>query len=266
MAGPDLDRAAEFFRRYHRFGGSDPTLSKLLGDDELMEWWLQVLNKRLNTNPFELTVEQQIAALREQNELGNWGIAEDVFERLAESAPEWPGGRDAYRSFRIRFGEGREGMIQTFEAHAAAIKRVHAKFWRWDLLLSGAHEYQGEDVERLRLLAGNDTHHAVVEWIIIDDLSANRQRESITAVRSNSSLADEGLVMVWLFPERVQAMDYDKWSAWFCAGYESNIPEHRASWTYVPIVYRGLHDGKVGLNASDRSDDYSGFSVPASRE
>ena len=218
-----------------------------------------------NQNPFELTVEQQIAALRQQNELGNWDIPEEVFDSLAESAPEWPEGRDAYRSFRIRFGEGRDGMIQTFEAHAAAIKRVHAKFWRWDLLLSGAHEYQDEEVERLRLLAGNDTHHAVVEWIIVD-LSAHRERESITAVRDNSSLADEGLVMAWLFPERVQAIDYDKWSAWFCAGYESNIPGRSASWTHVPIVRRSLHDGEVVLRAYGQGDGGSDCSVPASRE
>ncbi|MFH1315633.1 MAG: hypothetical protein ABIH67_04535 [Candidatus Uhrbacteria bacterium] len=219
-----------------------------------------------NINPFELTVEQQLAALRQQNKLGSWGIDEEVFEHLEQTAPEWPEGRDAYRSFRIRFGEGRDGVIQTFEAHAAAIKRVHVKFWRWELLLSGAHEYQDEEVERLRLLAGNDTHHAVVEWIIIDDLSANRQRQSITAVRNNSSLADEGLVMAWLFPERVQAIDYDKWSAWFCAGYESNIPGLSASWTLVPIVYRYLLVGKVRLHASVQGVGISDCSVPASRE
>ncbi|MBU0530956.1 hypothetical protein KJ910_00455 [Patescibacteria group bacterium] len=265
MASPDIDRAAEFFRRFRRFGGSDPTLSKLLGDDELMEWWLKELNKRLNSNPFELIVEEQLAALRKQNELGNWGITEDVFERLAKSAPEWPEGRDAYRSFRIRFGEGRDGMIQTFEAHVDAIRRVHDKFWRWEQLLSGAHPHQGEDVERLRLLAGNDTHHAVVEWMIVDDLSANRQRQSITAVRNSSSLADEGLVMAWLFPERVQAIDYDKWSAWFCAGYELNVPGFD-SWADVPIVYRGLRAGRVWLYAHDQGIGHSGYSGPASRE
>ena len=264
MAGlSDLDRAAEFFRRYFRFGGTNPTLSRLLGDDELMEEWVQSLNKRLNTNPFEQTVEEQLAALRKQNELGNWGIGEDVFERLLETAPAWPEGRDAHRSFLIRFGEGRDGVMQTFEAHAEAIKRVHTKFWRWDLLLSGAHPYQGNDVERLRLLNGNDTHHAVVEWIIIPDLSAHRKRESVTAVRDSKSLADEGLVLAWLNPKRVEAIDYKQWCAWFCAGYELNVPERDGeSWRHVVCVRRDLYDGTTSLSAHWRSDAGSYYSAP----
>ncbi len=218
-----------------------------------------------NKNSFELTVEEQLAALKRQNELGNWGISEDVFDRLAKTVPEWPEGRDAYRSFRIRFGTGRDGMIQTFEAHIAAIRRVHDKSLRWEQLLSGSHPNQGEDMERLRLLAGNDTHQPVVEWIIIDDLSAHRKRASITAVRDNNSLADEGLVLAWLFPKRVQAIDYDKLPAWFCAGYELNVPGYD-SWTFVPLVFLSRFVGEVELYASDLSFVLSGFSVPASRE
>ncbi len=217
-----------------------------------------------NKNPFEQTVEEQITALRRQNKLGNWGIEESVLKMLAETAPAWPEGRDAYRSFRIRFGEGRDGVIKTFEAHAEAVKRVHAKFWRWELLLSGEHPYQDEGVDRLRLLSGNDSHKPVIEWIIIPDLSANRKRDSITAVRSEKSLADEGLVLAWLNPKRIEAIDYSEWCAWFCAGYELNVPEHDdESWQRVVLVYRYLHDGTADLYARWRGSAYSYYSVPS---
>lgn len=216
-----------------------------------------------NKNPFEQTVEEQLSALRKQNELGNGGITEETFIRLAETAPAWPKGRDAHRSLRVRFGEGRDGMIQTFEWHCAAIKRVHSKFWRWELLLSGAHPYQGENVERLRLLNGNESHHAVVEWIIIPDLSAHRKRESVTAVRDSKSLADEGLVLVWLNPKRVEAINYKEWCAFFLGGYESNVPEDDdESWQGVVYVRRDLYDGATYLYAGWRSDAYSSYSVP----
>ena len=102
---------------------------------------------------FEQTVEETLIVLRQQNDvwkaLGTHPYIpniDEVCERLEPTAPAWPKGKDAYRSLRIRFGEGHNGMIQTFEAHAAAIKRVHAKFWRWDLLLSGEHPYQDKQV------------------------------------------------------------------------------------------------------------------------
>lgn len=210
--------------------------------------------KLANKNPFEQTVEEQLASLRRQNELGGWGITEDVFARLEGTAPEWPEGRDAYRGFRIRFGEGRDGVIKTFEAHAAAIKRIHDKYWRWEYLLSGEHPYQDKPVDRLRLLAGNDTHKPVVEWITIPDLQQHRKRDSITSVRGPKSLADEGLVLAWLVPGRVRAIDYKEWCAWFCAGYEVNVPESDdESWQSVVVVHRYLSDGTTYLYAHWRS-------------
>jgi len=225
---------------------------------------IQFIHEKRNKNPFEQTVEEQLAALRRQNELGNWGISEDVFARLTETAPEWPEGKDAYRSFRIRFGEGRDGVIKTFEAHCAAIERVHDKFWRWELLLSGEHPYQGKSVDRLRLLAGNDSHHAVVEWITIPDLQQHRKRDSVTSVRGPTSLADEGLVLAWLVPDRVRAIDYKEWCAWFCAGYEVNVPESDGeSWRRVVIVDRDLGDGAAILDARWRGDASSVCSAPS---
>jgi hypothetical protein len=249
-------------------------LAKLSGPKGRM--WLSAFKRFLRkenpwlANPFEQTVEEQLAILRKVNEFWQQNghpYIEDidaVCKRLAESAPEWPEGRDSYRSLRIRFGKGRDGMIKTFEAHAAAVKHVHDKFWRWEHLLSGEHPHQGKNVDRLRLLAGDDNHRPVVEWIIIPDLQQHRKRDSITSVRGSKSLADEGLVLAWLVPDRVCAINYKEWRAWFCAGYELNVPGHDDEpWRRVVVVGRRLRDGAAGLSAGWRSCAYSIFSVPS---
>jgi|GEM_PF-3153574 len=216
-------------------------------------------------NPFERSTVELISELRRANIEENWGIAEDVFVRLLATAPAWPIGCDCYLSLRIRFGEGDAGVEKTFEAHAARFKRVHAKNWRWEFLLSGKKPFNKKDVERLRLLAGNATHKPTVEWITVD-LQANRTRSSITDVRGSSSLADEGIVIGWLFPKRVEAIDYEKWSAWFCAGYELNVPGYGGeSWQGVPCVDRDLGSGEAGLRANWRGDAGSECSVPVLR-
>ena len=263
----DINQAGEFFSRFFRLSGgaAKSIFQKLMSDDAFMTEVLKYAETLLNANPFEQSIDDQIVALRTQNVAGNWGISEEKLQELAATAPAWPEGKEAYRSFRIRFGEKREGMIATFEAHIAAIKRVHdPKFWRWELLLSGEHPYQGKDVDRLRLLNGNDSHHAVVEWIVINDLSANRKRESITAVRHAKSLADEGLVLAWLFPKRVQAIDYKELPAWYCAGYENNVPERDDEpWNHVTVVYRSVGVGSTGVGAGWQSYSDSGYSVPS---
>ena len=137
---------------------------------------------------------------------------------------------------------------------------------RWKYLLSGTYPYKGEEVDRLRLLNGNDTHHPVVEWMVIPDLSAHRKRQDITSVRGATSLADEGLALAWLYKERVDAIDYKKLPAWFCAGYELNVPGHDESWQRVPCVSRDLYVGTSRLDADWHRDDYSGYSVPVTQE
>ncbi len=208
-------------------------------------------------NPFAISVPETMSRFVEQNDAwcaaGMECIEPPMMDRLIEgvfssSAPDWPLGKDAFRSLKIRFGEQREGMIRTFEAHVSAIERVHSpKFYRSPWLLSGEHPFQDCQVDRLRLFAGNDTHRPTVQWVITD-LSACRNRPSVTAVRGPNSLADEGLVIAWLFPERLQAIDYDKWPGWFCAGYESNVPEFDdGSWQDVVFVDRGLRDDTARL-------------------
>lgn len=219
-------------------------------------------------NPYEMSVDQQLTALRRANDEEEWGLTEDDFMRLTSTAPAWPRGKHAYRSFRIRFGEGAEGVAKTFEAHYARIQHVfgEGRYWRWELLHSGKVECDGKLVERLRLLNGNHTHKACVEWVIVD-LGIHRKRESITAVRDSKSLADELLVIAWMFPDMIRAIDYDKLPGLFAAGYEVNVPgSDDEAWQDVVIVgfYRDFR--QVYVDAHGRSNDDSDCSVPRLRE
>lgn len=215
-------------------------------------------------NPFEMSVEDQLAALRRANDEEKWGITEEDFERLAKTAPTWPQGKFVYRSFRIRFGEGDEGVAKTFEAHHVRIQHVFGEsgVWRWELLRTGWVEFDGEPVERMRLLNGNHTHHAVVEWILAD-LDAHRQRESVMAVRDSKSLADEMLVIAWMFPDMIRAINHNKLPGLFAAGYEVNVPEYDDEpWQCIVIVHFERTDRGVVIDANDRDDSYSSDSVP----
>ncbi len=219
-------------------------------------------------NPYEMSIELQLTALRRANDEEKWGITEEDLARLASTAPVWPQGKQAYRSLRIRFGEGSEGVQQTFEKHVARIKSVFGEsgFWRWERLHSGKVPYKGKPVEHLRLLNGDHTHKAVVEWVIVD-LGTHRKRDNITAVRGRSSLADELLVVAWMFPDMIRAIDRDKLPGLFAAGYEFNVPEYGdGAWQRVVLVSFDLDNRQVDVHARGRSNDDSACSVPVLRE
>ncbi len=232
---------------------------------------VQFINQQfdlVDKNPYEMTVEQQLTALRRANDEEKWGITEEDFARLASTAPAWPKGKHAYRSFRIRFGEGDEGVAKTFEAHCARIKHVFGEknFRRLGLLHSDKAPYKGEPVERLRLLNGNHTHKACVEWIVAD-LDTYRKRESVTVVRGSGSLADEQLVIAWLFWGMICAIDHNQRLGLFAAGYEVNTPEDCAE-AWQGVVFVDFHRGSrnVLVSAHDRKHCSFDFSVPALRE
>lgn len=229
----------------------------------------------LGTRDGELpTVEQQLTLLREVNERESaqnthWTrITEKDFKRLAETAPAWPKGKHVYRSLRIRFGEGSEGVAQTFEAHMECIKRTFGKksLWRWGHLHSSPVSYKGKPLERLRLLNGNDTHKAVIEWVIVD-LDTHRKRDSITAVRGPNSLADELLAFAWMLEGVIRAIGYSQHPGLFAGGYEVNVPEIDGElWQGVVLVCFRREDRKVGVYALDCGDDDSEHSVPVIQE
>ncbi|QQR60409.1 hypothetical protein IPH19_03255 [Candidatus Uhrbacteria bacterium] len=226
-------------------------------------------------NPFKQSLEIQIKRLREQCELGNWGIHSDVFERLAATAPNWPRGRDAFRSFRVRFGKGREGMIQTFEAHAEAMKRVHGP--KFDRRLGARTDKRGGHIDRFRLLNGDGTHEPIIEWVVIPNLSSPLRDESIRAFSFENlcgpkSIADEGLVLSWLVPERIRAIDRKTLYPFYLAGYvmspvreesDQSLPEYLRPRNYAPVVDHHSSDGTTLLDVDDPPFPRRGCAAPS---
>lgn len=211
------------------------------------------------------SVEEQIAAFRQANKHGGWGFSETDFQRLIETAPEWPEGWMKFRSLRIRLGEGTEGVARTFEVHVREAQRVHAanSYSRYPVM-NGSGLWRDRELRSgsnyLRLVSGNESHRPVVEWIIFD-AKTHRQRSSVRAVRGLRSLADELLVAVWMFPEIVWSTEMP---GLYAAGYELNVPEFRdeAPWSFAPTVVRCHRDDAVSLAywSIDSQDSY--FSVP----
>ncbi|MFH2062589.1 MAG: hypothetical protein ABIJ46_00335 [bacterium] len=212
------------------------------------------------SNPFVQTPEQLLERLTQANLAQNGGITDETLKRLRGNVPEVPEGPLTFLSLRIRLGEGQEGVQRTANAHLAEILRVHGErnVWRWDHLRT--------DKKHLRLWVGNETHKPVVKWCVID-LDTHRKRQSITAVRGPKSIADEGLVLAWLYPDYPRSIDYKENPGYFLGGYELNIPvSDDESWDDVPIVYRPLGAGGVGLRAGWRGSGLSGYAVSSLRE
>lgn len=164
-------------------------------------------------NKYRKSADELIAALRRASDEEGWGITEDDFTRLAATAPEWPMGPNGFLSFRIRFGLGPEGVSQTFEAHTARLNRVFENFSRYDRLRSGA--------KYLSLFSGDDSHQPGVDWVIIDDLDANWYggMDADTVRPNGRPLADEGLVIAWLYPDRMLAIKEGCTPGLILAGY-----------------------------------------------
>lgn len=214
-------------------------------------------------NPYEMTVEEQIASFRRANDEGGWGIGEEVFARLAATAPAWPKGKYAYRSFRIRFGEGTEGVTETFEKHFKRLNSV-----RPDQLESGAGS--------LRLLNGDATHKPCIEWVKAD-LNRQRKCDNVKADRGVESLADELLVLAWMFPDAFRSIDDDGPLGMFVAGYELNVQSNFVrredfgqAWRHVfTLESSQFPDHLVKMSVVEIQSSWSGranFSVPTLRK
>lgn len=258
----------EFVGRLSRAGMSAEMLERVNTDVSLAERMVlaiaegvgQNATSTVHANPFSLSVDEILACLRQASITQGWDIGKDVFARLRETAPALHGGRLAFLSLRIRFGTGQKGVEQTANAHIAEILRVHGEknVWRWDCLRTSK--------KHLRLLSGNDTHTPCVEWCVID-LDTHRKRQSIIAVRNPSSIADEGLVFAWLYPDYPRSIDYKENPGYFLAGYELNVPEDGGEpWYSVPVVSRYLDSSKVDFSADWQGDDYSDYAVSSLRE
>jgi hypothetical protein len=210
-------------------------------------------------NPFAVPVETLLERLAQANRAQRWGITKGVFTHLHETAPTLPEGRLAFLSFRIRLSKGQKGVEQTANTHIREIIRVHGKkkVWWWYHLRT--------DKKHLRLLLGNKTHKPVVEWCVID-LETHRERPNITAVRGPKSIADEGLVLAWLYPDYPRSIDHKEKPGYFLGGYEMNYLVHdEGPWGRILVVDQALGTGRLGLYAYYRDHADSGNAVPSLR-
>jgi len=155
-------------------------------------------------NVFKLSVEETLSRLRLANKEEGWRIEEEVICALADTAPEWPDGPFSFRSLEIRWGEGHEGVLLTFNRHLDRIRRTYGDQLDIELGLLSA-------TASLCLAAGDDTHHAGVRWVTfkIEDATYDNQR----AVFGPKPLADVGLSFAWLFREYFERTDIYSWVA-----------------------------------------------------
>lgn len=211
-------------------------------------------------NPFEITVEEMLDRFWKANVEEAWKFGEDVYERLAATAPPWPVGELAFRSLRIRFGHGDKGVQQTFEAHCARLKHTNGCYRRADDVRS--------DKSHLRLLLGNDSHKPKVEWICFD-LRRNWQGAgySFPAELDPRLSADEALVFAWMFPAYVLRMGRALLPI-LASGYELKNPYQKAEdtwWRDAPEISHGLHlgtDRRKTDNSNSSSEVYTLAVIP----
>lgn len=171
-------------------GGADRAVDALVRE---------LLQRDLMNGSLAMTVDDQLRLLAEAVRQEGWErwMPSGYMQRLQESAPPWPSGPLALRSLRIRFGKGCAGVAQTYEAHITRLVRIYGKrFHRW-------HSTTLDDT-RLTLVAGEATHRPTVEWIVAD-LDTARKRPGIEEARGPLSLADELLVIGWMFPKLIEA-------------------------------------------------------------
>ena len=236
-----------------------------------------------DTNPFKQTVNEQITALREQCRLGKWDISERRFESLLEDAPPWPKGRDTFRLFRIRFhsevSQGpdrrRSGTEVTIKKHFAAIRRVHGPIILPLPRSKRVDRYHRTGRVRLTHRDSED-QRTEVEWVITRDLSANRERNSICDVRDSDSMTDDGLVLAWLVPDRIRAIDHKEWCGLILGGYQTHFHEreiddqerHIKEWEGTVVIRRTDSrcgwPGRLSMETIHKKDANPAYSVPTS--
>ena len=184
------------------------------------------------------TAEEQVERLRVQNRLERWDIREEVFDSLISDAVTCPSNLSL--SMRIRFGEGDNGVALTFDRHIAVIKRV----------FQVQNFFDGEITSPV-LVRGNDSHKPTIEWICVN-MSAffSEKRGTIEEIlQKNSSsafLADEGLVLIWVFPEIVKKISSQN-PPFFLGGYRAQLTIAGSQRETVPCIFWDNTWGRMGI-------------------
>jgi hypothetical protein len=148
--------------------------------------------RRYRLSP-QRTAERLLLANREER----WGFAEKEIVRFCADAPGWPEGLWCLRVPRVRLGRGSRGVARTFETHAARALRAFGDEGggeAWRRLLKLPPDVGGR--QELHLFAGDETHERGLSWCMMDCRPYGRT----LVARDKGFVADELLVLAWLFP------------------------------------------------------------------
>jgi len=255
-----VSQCAEFFSRFGRFGGDKEKLQKLLGNDELMQWWLEKLAEypgpQLIHSLFT-PIEAQLTRVRELNSERGWGFTDEDFAAAEASVPNWPSGKLVAVTLVPYLPDGDDigGVERTFqELWQVSASLQHAN-WRWD-----GYDKAGPDT--LRLLKGIK-HPAkdkpVLRWEVID-LGCNRNRQPVDIRNPETSPHAGILASAMLHPEWIKAMDGDKVPYVWAPGYEVNVSGENP-WQLLPILYFARSARKIKLGCDWHDGCNSDWSV-----
>jgi hypothetical protein len=245
-ADVSVSQCAEFFARFGRFGGDKEKLQKLLGDDKLMQWWLEKLGEYPGfqlANDLFTPIEAQIARIRELNLERGWGFMDEDFEEAEQSAPAWPDDKLVAVTLvpYLPGADDMSGIERTFQQLWQAAATAQDASFRWD-----GYDKAGPDV--LRLLKGIK-HPAkdkpVLRWEVID-LGCNRNRKPVD-VRNPETSPHAGIfASAALHPEWIKAMDGKNVPYVWAPGYQVHISGENP-WQGVPLMGFDRRDRKVEL-------------------
>jgi hypothetical protein len=256
MANIFLRQSAEFFERFFRFGGTIKMIVKLLGDDELMNWWVGELKShstfRLIHGVFNPTVDvlESLKACCAKQSI--------EFDRFAWDGPEEAPDFDLKDPKTAVVLEANLGDLQeTFEFVWGWTKEGQHTNWRWDGMDSCS--------DKLRLLSGGkDFKPWTLCWRRIKlDANVGKKPEDVRDPKTSPGLAL--LYVAAEHPECVMATDCKKCFGWYIPGLECTAPGYEP-WQHVPCVRFNRDSRKVGLGAFWYDGAYDGLAVPVYRE
>ena len=240
-----LNQSAEFVGRFGRFGGSATIIKKLLGDDALMEQFMEVGLAlpafRLIHGVFNPTADV-LAAFKAR--CAAKGVDFTKFSWVgSEQAPDFTDDEEV----AVVLDATLDTLQNTFEFAWEWTKDGQADSWRWEGMLS--------DEDRLTLLDGLEFKPWTLTWRRIK-LDANVGKKPCDVRDSKTSSGCALLFMSAEHPERIKATDYERRFGFWLPGLKCTAPGER-QWQSVPYVGfdRGSHQVRLHSHWDVSSND-----------
>lgn len=256
MANIHLEQAGQFFARFFRLGGTIQMIKQLLGDDELMTWWMEQLKTHAKFklvhgvfNPAADVLEATMLRLAEK------GFPVDQFT--------WIGPKEA-PDFDLRDPE----TVVVLDVTLGTLQETLEFAWDW--AVEGQEDsWRWEGLEtipdKLRLLEGSEAFQSMtLRWRRIKlNVNVAKAPKDVRDPKSSPGLA---LILVAAqHPQRVKVIDYEKYFGWYIPGLECTAPGNEP-WRGVPYVDFDRGDRQVRLGADWYEYSNDDLAVPVLRE